>query len=282
MSTEAYTGISALLGARTEVGHTPRILIAPGYSQNKSVADALIATANRLRATTPIEGPSTTDADAKAYRDNFGSRRAYLVDPGVKVVEAGEVVCEPNSAYVAGVIAANDNDPERGFWWSPSNRVILGIVGTERPVDFELGDTSSRANLLNEREVATIIREQGFRLWGNRTCATDPKWAFLSVVRTADLINDSILRSHLWAVDRGITKTYLEDVAEGVNAYLRELQGEGAIIGGRCWVTPDLNTKDSLAGGRAYWDFDFTPPPPAERLTFRSRITNDYLEEILP
>ena len=280
-TTDAFTGISALLGARTAVGFTPRILIAPGYSSQKSVADALISVGNRMRAVTPIEGPDTTDAAAIAYRGNFGHRRAYLVDPGVRVMRDGAIAAEPNSAYVAGVISGNDNDPERGFWWSPSNRVILGIVDTGRPIDFTLGDSTARANLLNEREVATIIREQGFRLWGNRTCATDPKWAFLSVVRTADLINDSILRAHLWAVDRGITKTYLKDVAEGVNAYLAEIRGVGAIINGRCWVTPDLNTEDSLAAGRAYWDFDFTPPPPAERLTFRSRITNDYLEEIL-
>lgn len=33
--------------------------------------------------------------------------------------------------------------------------------------------------------------------------------------RTADLINDSLLRAHLWAVDRNITKTYIDDVIEG-------------------------------------------------------------------
>ena len=58
--------------------------------------------------------------------------------------------------------------------------------------------------------------------------------------------------------------------------------GLGAILGGRCWPTPELNTKESLEDGQVYFDFDFTPPPPAERVTFRSRLTNDYLEEILP
>ena len=53
-----------------------------------------------------------------------------------------------------------------GFWNSPSNKTINGIIGTSRQVDFQLGDKNSRANLLNEQEVATIIREDGFRLWG--------------------------------------------------------------------------------------------------------------------
>ena len=277
--TGAYTGISALLGAASALGHTPRILIAPGYSSTKSVADALISVAGRLRATAPIEGPSTTDEAAQTYRNDFGSRRAFLVDPDVQIAgDDGKPVSAPNSAYVAGVIAKSD--AERGFWWSPSNREILGMVGTERPIDFALGDKNARANLLNENEVATIIRERGFRLWGNRTCSADPKWAFLSVVRTADILNDSLLRAHLWAVDRNISRTYFDDVSEGVNAYIRELVGLGALLGGQCYPTPELNTKESVAAGRVYFDIEFTPPPPAERVTFRSRLTNDYLETL--
>lgn len=276
----AYSGISALLGAQSDLGLTPKILIAPGFSSSQTVADALIAVADRLRAVTPIEGPSTTDGGAQSYRGNFGSRRAYLVDPDVQISDgAGDPVQAPNSAFVAGVIARSD--AERGFWWSPSNRIIRGIVGTHRPIDFALGDPNSRANLLNEDEVATIIRENGFRLWGNRTCSSDAKWAFLSVVRTADILNESLLRSHLWAVDRNITKTYFDDVSEGVNAYIRELIGLGALLGGSCIPSPEINTAATLAAGRVYFDIDFTPPPPAERVTFRSRLTNDYLETIL-
>nr|WP_329956785.1 phage tail sheath subtilisin-like domain-containing protein [Orientia tsutsugamushi] len=124
----------------------------------------------------------------------------------------------PNSPYIAELIARSDN--ENGFWWSPSNQEIYGIVGTARPVDFTLGDANCRANFLNENEVTTIILQEGYRLWGNRSCSSDPKCAFLSVRRTADLINDSLLRAHMWAVDRNITHTYLDDVVESVNAYL--------------------------------------------------------------
>ena len=275
----SLTGIAALIGAESVVGHAPKILIAPGRSDSQAVADALISAADRLRAVAVIEGPSTTDADATTYRGNFGSRRAYLVDPGVKVTGAdGETVDRPSSPYVAGVIARSD--AERGFWWSPSNNLIRGITGSAREIDFALGDPAARANLLNENEVATIIRQTGFRLWGNRTCSGDPKWAFLSVVRIADTLNDSLLRAHLWAVDRNITRTYLADVAEGVNAYIAELVGLGALLGGRCYPTPDLNTPATVAKGQVYFDFDFNPVYPAERITFRSRLVNDSIEEL--
>jgi len=249
-----------------------------GTVGNAVVAE-LIGIAERLRAVIIADGPNTNDADAIAYAGDFGSKRVYVVDPKViKVDDEGANVTEFASACVAGLLAKSDN--ERGFWWSPSNQNINGIIGTARPIDFTLGDPNARANLLNEKKVATIIREDGFRLWGNRTLSSDPKWAFLCVVRTADIINDSLMAAHLWAVDRGITKQYVQDVQEGVRAYLRHLVTIGAIIGGDCWADPDINTPDQIAQGKVYWDFDFTPVYPAEHLIFRSYLTTEYLTEI--
>lgn len=285
VTTGAYEGVHAFLGSESRNGFCPRILCAPGFtSQRSSTANAVVAElvgiAERLRAVIIADGPNTTDAAAITYRGDWGSKRVYVVDPSAKIRNSlGEVVNEPASARVSGLIAKSDND--RGFWWSPSNQVINGIVGTGRDIDFTLGDANSRANLLNEQEVATIIRQDGFRLWGNRTCSDDPKFAFLSVVRTADMINDSILRAHMWAVDRNITRTYLEDVAQGVNDYLDRLKAQGAILGGKCFPSPGLNTPANIADGKVFFDYEFTPPYPAEHITFRSKIVNDYIEEIL-
>ena len=281
-----YEGVHALLGAESVTGFRPRILCAPGFTHQREsglanpVVAEMLGIAERMRAVIIKDGPNTTDAAAIADRGDWGSKRVYIVDPQVKIRNRlGEIVDKPSSARVAGLIAKTD--AEKGFWWSPSNQVINGIIGTSRSVDFSLGDANSRANLLNEQEVATIIRQDGFRLWGNRTCSDDPKFAFLSVVRTADMINDSILAAHMWAVDRNITKTYLEDVAEGVNDYLDRLKAQGAILGGRCFPSPGLNTPSSIADGKVFFDFEFTPPFPAEHITFRSKLVNDFIEEIL-
>ena len=249
-----------------------------GIVGNAVVAE-LIGIAERLSAVIIADGPNTNDADAIAYGNDFGSKRVYVVDPKVIVTDStGFTVTDWASPRAAGLIAKSDND--RGFWWSPSNQNINGIQGTARPIDFTLGDANARANLLNENNITTIIRQDGFRLWGNRTLSSDPKWAFLCVVRTADIINDSLLRAHLWAVDRGITKTYVSDVIEGVNNYLRHLTNIGAILGGECWADPDLNTPDQIAQGKVYFDFDFTPVYPAEHVTFRSHLVNNYITEI--
>ncbi|WP_178860830.1 phage tail sheath protein [Thiomicrorhabdus cannonii] len=280
VATGTYTGIQALLAAESIAKVTPRVLIAPGFSHVQAVLTDMVSIAERLRAVIIADGPNTNDADAITYREAQGSKRVFIVDPWVKVWDTAtsSEMIQPASARVAGMIAKSDN--ERGFWWSPSNREMLGIIGTARAVDFTLGDVNARANYLNENEVATIIQKDGYRLWGNRTCSADPKWAFLSVVRTADMINDSLLRAHMWAVDRNITKTYVEDVLEGVNNYLRHLTNIGAILGGKAWADPELNSIDQIQQGNVYFDFDFTPPYPAEHITFRSHMVGDYIEEI--
>lgn len=234
----------------------------------------MLGIAQRLRAVIIADGPNTTDAAAIQIADDFGSDRIYVIDPWV--LRDGESV--PASSAVAGLINKVDN--ERGFWWSPSNNEINGIEGTARAIDFTLGDYTSRANLLNEAKIATIVREQGFRLWGNRTLAMDPKYAFLSVRRTADMVNESILRGHLWAVDRCITATYLEEVQESVRSYLRFLQARGAILGGDVWVDPELNDPVTISNGQVYFDFEFTPPYPAERVSFRSHLVNTYVVDL--
>ena len=272
-----------LVEAESVTGAKPRIIIAPGFSSkvtratvNAPITDVpvtrgLIATADRLRAVIVADGPNTTDAEAITYRKLLSSRRVYLVDPQVKIADgAGGTSHAPASAHVAGVIVKNDS--ERGYWSSPSNCPVLAITGTSRTVVFELGQPNASANLLNADEVATIIRIGGYRLWGNRTTSNDPKWAFLPVVRTADVINESLLRAHMWAVDRNLTKTYVEDVTESVNNFLRGLIAQGAILSGRCWADPSRNTDAEREAGRVYFDFDFDPPSPAERITFRSRI----------
>lgn len=279
--------------AESALGMRPAVLIAPGWTGGAAgalrtagvvtsapVAAALAAAADKMRAVAVLDGPDTNQADALAYAALFDSRRVYIVDPGVKaVLSAGGFASRPASGYAAGVIARSDR--ERGFWWSPSNRVIAGVAGTTRPIPFDINDAGGEANALNAGKVATIVHAQGYRLWGNRTASADAKWAFLSVARTADAIDEALLRSHLWAVDRNIVKTYLDDVAEGVRAYLRGLVADGAILGGSCVPDPERNSADDIQAGRVYFRIEFTPAYPAERVSFASALSDKYIAAAL-
>lgn len=275
------TGLQALLDGKSRFNAQPRLLVTPGHSAAMPVGTALVALADKLRGIAIIDGPNTTDEAALAYAENYGAKRAYLVDPGVQQWDTvtSATIDSPASAWVAGLFAWTDN--EYGFWASPSNKEFVGITGTSRPVEFLDGDETCRANLLNNANVTTIIRDDGYRLWGNRTLSSDPKWAFVTRVRTMDIVMDAILYGHKWAVDRSITATYVKDVTEGLQAFMRDLKNQGAIINFEVFADTELNTASQLEQGKVYWNIRFTDVPPAENPNFRVEVTNQWLTEVL-
>jgi phage tail sheath protein FI len=273
-------GITAPITATIEGDGTGAVVTVQIGPAANPVIGEFLPIADGLKAHIIADGPSTTDADAIAHRDDWGSRRVFIVDPHIEgwSQSTDTYVLQPASSRVAGHIARVDNN--FGFWESPSNKEVYGIGGLLRPIDYAFGHKNSRANLLNEQCIATFVRDDGWYLWGNRTASVDPDFAFLSVSRTADMVDISIAKAHRWAVDRGITKAYFEDVSSSVRAYLRNLRTRGAILGGDCWVDPEFNTEVALKGGNATFSYDFTPVYTAERLTFRSHLVSDYVSNL--
>ena len=132
------------------------------------------------------------------------------------------------------------------------------------------GQPASTAN------ITTIIRDDGYRLWGNRTLSSDPKWAFVTRVRTLFILMDAVQAGHKWAVDRSITKTYVADVTNGLDAFLRDLKAQGAIINFEVFADTELNTASQIAQGKVYWRIRFTDVPRQKtRISFRSHRSMD-------
>ena len=275
------TGLQALLDGKSRFNAQPRLLIAPKHSATQAVATAMDALAGKLRAIAIVDGPNTTDEAVLAYAQEFGSKRIYMVDPGVQQWDTitSKTIDAPASAFTAGLFAWTDT--EYGFWASPSNKEFVGITGTSRPIEFLDGDETCRANLLNNANITTIIRDGGYRLWGNRTLSADSKWSFVTRVRTLDIVMDAILAGHKWAVDRSITKTYVKDVTDGLEAFMRDLKNQGAVINFEVFADTELNTASQLEEGKVYWNIRFTDVPPAENPIFRVEVTNQWLTEVL-
>ncbi|APC14926.1 phage tail protein [Pseudomonas frederiksbergensis] len=275
------TGLQALLDGKSLFNAQPRLLIAPGHSATQAVATALVSLAQKLRALGIIDGPCTTDEAAMAYAKNFGSRHLFMVDPGVQFWDTGTsaTVDAPGSAWTAGLFAWTD--ATYGFWASPSNKEFVGITGTTRAIEYLDGDETCRANLLNNANITTIIRDDGFRLWGNRTLSSDPKWAFVTRVRTLFILMDAVQAGHKWAVDRSITKTYVKDVTDGLEAFMRDLKNQGAVINFEVFPDHELNTASQIEQGKVYWRIRFTDVPPAENPNFLFEVTNQWMTEVL-
>ena len=273
--------IGAFSDARSLVGYKPRILIAPEHSHIDGVGKELEVQAERLRGFAYLDCELTATYTDAMKRARMYGKRVEIQWPQLKVIDPDTSVenPRPTSEFSAGLRCRIDN--EKGVHWSKSNQEIFGIKGTWQPVQWELSDPNTVANILNENRVSTVILDGGFRFWGNRSCAIDPKWSFECVRRTADMINDSIESAHLWAVDRPGTTQYMQDVIGGVQAYMKQLKFEGVIPGGDAWLDKDLNTPETMAQGIYYFDYDFGVYYPAEHLVFRSRLNNGYLEEVV-
>lgn len=292
---DTRSGAYALLDAESVVGRKPRLIGAPGINTGirfsnpsspgsflkNEVATALEIIATRLRGIAYVDGPNTTHAEALAYAADFNTARTYVLDPGGLVNNSdGEIVDVAMSGFALGLTAKTD--AQNGWWNAPSNRPILGLQGLKRPIDYSPGDPNSRAVLLNENAVTTVIRYQGgFRLFGVRTTAsTDPAFKYISVRRIADNIEDSVQEALFYFIDKNITTNFLRQVVNRANGFLRRMVSLGALIGGECFVDGELNTPDSIAQGKVYFNVRFTPPYPAEEIIFTFNLVNDYLTRI--
>lgn len=271
------TGLQALLTAKNYTGVKPRILGVPGHD-NQAVTSKLVTVAQALRgfAYASAYGCKTIP-EVLDYRKNFSQRELMLIHPdflswdSVKSAEATAYA----TARALGLRAKIDEDI--GWHKTLSNIGVNGVTGISADVSWDLQDPATDAGLLNENDITTLIREDGFRFWGSRTCSDDPLFAFENYVRTAQVLADTMAEAHMWAVDKPMTPTLVKDIIDGINAKMRNLTTNGYLLGGECWFDPAANDKDELKAGKLAIDYDYTPVPPAENITFRQRITDRYL-----
>ncbi|MGR2663752.1 phage tail sheath subtilisin-like domain-containing protein [Chromobacterium haemolyticum] len=284
------TGLKALQDTYNRFGFFAKLLIAPGFCTQNSVASAMAAMADKLDAIAYVDAPiGTSFAQAQAGRGpagginfNTSSDRVRLCYPHVKVYDpaTNDTRLEPLSARAAGLRAKVDND--KGFWWSSSNQELAGVIGVERQLTAMIDDPQSEVNLLNEQGITTVFSSfgSGFRLWGNRTAAwptVSHMRNFENVRRTGDVINESIRYFSQQFIDMPLNQATIDALVESVNGYGRKLIGDGALLGFKAWFDTARNPETELAAGHLLISYKYTVPPPLERLTFETEITSEYL-----
>ncbi|WP_110972846.1 phage tail sheath protein [Pseudomonas huaxiensis] len=274
-----YTGMKALLAARSRLKVTPRILGVPGLD-TLPVATALVAIAQQLRAFAYVRADGCkTKEEAVAYRENFGAREVMVIWPDFQSwsTATDSTVTAPAVAVALGLRAKLDQ--EVGWHKTLSNISVNGVTGISADVFWDLQNPATDAGYLNENEVTTLINQGGFRFWGSRTCTDDPLFAFENYTRTAQVLADTMAEAHLWAMDKPMHASLIRDIIEGINAKFRELVAGGYLIGGSAWYDETANDETTLKAGKLFIDYDYTPVPPLEDLTLRQRITDRYLAD---
>lgn len=276
-----YTGLKALLTAQAVTGVKPRILGVPGLD-SQEIATALAPVCQKLRAFGYISAwGCKTISDAIKYRENFSARELMVIWPDFLAWDttANATQTAYATARALGLRAKIDNDT--GWHKTLSNVGVNGVTGISASVFWDLQEPGTDADLLNEAGVTTLIRKDGFRFWGNRTCSDDPLFLFENYTRTAQVIADTMAEGHMWAVDKPVTAVLIRDIIDGINAKFREMKSGGYIVDANCWFDDSANDETSLKAGKLILDYDYTPVPPLENLTLRQRITDKYLANLI-
>ena len=274
-----YTGAQALLAAQVQLGVKPRILGAPGLD-NQAVTAAMVAVAQKLRAMVYANAFDCADvSEAVLYREEFGARELMLIWPDFVAWNTTTSASEPASAVARALGLRAKIDEETGWHKTLSNVAVNGVTGLSKDVFWDLQDPSTDAGVLNAAAVTTLVKANGYRFWGSRTCSDEPLFAFESATRTAQVLADSIAEAMMWAIDKPMHPSLVRDIIESINAKFRELKALGYIIDGSAWYDETVNSSTTLSEGKLYIDYDYTPVPPLENLQLRQRITDRYLAE---
>jgi phage tail sheath protein FI len=244
------------------------------------VTAELLTIANRLRACVIKDAPATSSSAAITDRGGYDTDRLLIIEPMVKIYNSSTVVSEPASARIAGLQARVDY--EEGFWVSPSNHVVEGVIGVSRNIEHSFNDPSAESQLLNQNAVACVVRATngGFKLWGSRVPSSDTLKQFWSVRRSHDTIIESIEIAAETFIDKPFSLQALVDIAETVNSALRRWQAMGATLGGRVWLDSTLNTKETWASGQLYIHYNAEAPAPIEHITFVFNRNTGYYDTL--
>ena len=269
-----YTGVYALLTAQQRVGVRPRILGAPGLD-SELVVNALAGIAKELRgyvyaAARPLAAQVATRDEAVTYRADFGQRELMLIWPDFTGWD-GQAV-----AIALGTRAMID---ERiGYQKSISNVAVIGAAGLTHDVTFDVRSGANDAAVLNAAQVTTLVRNNGFRFWGNRGCAGEDEalFSFEVATRTAQVIGDHLADINVQMIDKPMTEGTVRSIIELGNARLAREVTLQRLIGAECRYDKAKNPPSQLAAGQLAIDFDFTPVAPLEGLTINQRITDRY------
>lgn len=179
-----FTGLYALLTAEARVDVKPRIIGAPGLD-SLNVATELGVIAKKLRAFTYVGAPGcNTKEDANAYRQKLSRRETMVIWPDWEAYDSatGETGVVPAPAVALGLRALIDQ--QVGWHKSLSNIEVSGVTAITHDVYYSLQDTDSDTDDLNQACVTTLIKRNGFRFWGDRTCDEEPIYLrFIRVLR---------------------------------------------------------------------------------------------------
>lgn len=149
----------------------PQLLLIPGFNTDAVLQAALTVAANSsvdaLVLSSFTLGTSRATAETiRASSTGLGIKNARLI-PCIPYVKNSLDQFEELSIHLAGLIAKTAID--RGFGYTPSNKMLVGVNGTESGFVFSYTDDTSDNQILENLGVVSLnLNSDGYVAWGNR------------------------------------------------------------------------------------------------------------------
>ncbi len=285
-STEVIAGLEQLSGIEDSLGVQPNLIICPGYSQLAAIMAKMIEMANKINgfAIVDMVAADVTAALAARSAGTYASSSPSLIlaYPNIMRYNSHEGDNQPLGLSVAVAVAKAVTDSVRGYWVSPSNYELPGILGTEVKIISSLVDPAADTNLLNGQGIVTVLRRtgSGYRVWGNWTAAyPTEKTADVMIAPRAVrmMIREALIDAAINYLDNNnVTKLTVEMIQNSVNEFLRGLIGKGAINDGDCSWDADKNPSSEISQGKLLYTISVTYAPSLDKLTFEEVVDTNY------
>ncbi|WP_214628603.1 phage tail sheath subtilisin-like domain-containing protein [Paenibacillus agaridevorans] len=214
---------------------------------------------------------ATKVQDVLAHRDLFDSSYCALYNPWLQVFDPLDKrnIFIPPSGTIAGVYSRSDST--RGVQKAPANETLRGVVGLD--VQYNNGEQ----DVLNPAGVNLIraFTGQGIRVWGARTCSSNPIWKYINVRRLFIFLESSIKNGSNWVVFEPNTEQLWARVQRTIDAFLTRVWRDGALAGTSpseafyINIGRDTMTQDDIDSGRLICVIGVAPVKPAEFVVFR-------------
>jgi len=249
----------------------PDLIICPEYSYDVDVAAKMDSLASVFKSTAIVDVNAPDEATANDFVNNFGSR--YMVFYSGRSKVEGKLY--PTSALIAGLIAywdagGDNGHDEFGYARSHSNRIVKGVSGSERIIEYFDG-VDCEARRLRQNGIGSILRDEGWRSYGFETRDIDPIWQSLERVRTFHRWLDAIIKANKWARDRSADQ--LVYVKQTCIDFFNKLKGANIALGYEIHLDPNLS---DVTAGKFTFILKTANMPAIRELNFNLVFSDDW------
>lgn len=266
------TGIELVRRVFPSFGIVPGLLLAPGWSHDKTVAAALQGKCEKIngkfRSMCLIDISTVTAAkytDVGRTKEQMGATSKYAICFYPAAKTGGKVVA---LSAIAGAMCSkldieNNDIPVKSI----SNKIV-NIDSACLADGTEVMFDEIEGNIVNAEGVVTVINQVGLRLWGNDTAAypgtIDPKDRWISVRRMFNWYENGFITRFLDRVDEPANYKMIESFIDSENIAGNALVADDKLAGAKFEFNPEDNPVSQILSGEIKFKEKIAPYIPGQ------------------